>query len=152
MPDDSPVFDLSSGPRHRTTPPPRKASFWILTVLGIAGILGIIMFNMLREPIPGTTVVEAPPEVVGRWITSDPRYEDRGLRIRSHDIVLEVGPDQPPLRGTILLLSTRQEGESTVIYIEYDAGEGPMVLEIILDGPDRMHLRNPEEVTWTRVH
>jgi len=49
------------------------------------------------------------------------------------------------------VVSIRDEGQSPVVYIEYDAGEGPVVMEVILDGPDRMHLRNPSDVTWTRV-
>lgn len=130
---------------------PRKGTFWIVPLVGVGCILVLILATMLRDPIPGTILTESPPEVVGRWVTSDSQYVDRGLRIGAHDIVMDVGPDRPPLHGDILMVSVREEDQKSVVYFEYDTGEGPMVMEMILDGNDRMHLRNPPGVTWTRV-
>lgn len=122
-----------------------------MPIVGMGCILIFLMATVLREPVPGTSLSETPPELVGRWVTSDLRYADRALRIGAHDVVFEVGKGQPLLRGNIIITTIREEGEQSVIYMEYDVGEGAMVMELILDGPDRMHLRNPADVTWTRV-
>jgi hypothetical protein len=106
---------------------------------------------MLRKPVPGTILVEPPAEVVGRWVTSDPRYADRGLRIGARDLILWVGPDEPPLRGRILVVSRWQEDQVDVVHIEYETGDGPMVMEMTLEGSGRMRLRNPSNVVWNRI-
>jgi len=139
---------LGRGPEP---PQLKKGTFWIVPLVGMGCVLIFLFSTMLRESTPGTTLPEAPPEVVGRWVTTDARYVDRGLRIGARDIVLEVGADQPILRGEILVVSIREEDQLPVVYIEYDTGEGPMVMEMILDEPDRMHLRNPSDVIWTRA-
>ncbi|HSG50436.1 MAG TPA: hypothetical protein VLA43_21590 [Longimicrobiales bacterium] len=120
-------------------------------MVGVGCVLVFLLATMLREAPPGVTVAEPPPGAVGRWVSADPRYRDRGLRVGARDVALELGPDQPLLRGDIVLVSVREEDHLPVVYIEYDTGEGPMVLEMILDGNDRMHLRNPSDVVWTRV-
>lgn len=129
----------------------RTRGFWVVPSVGIGCILIFVLATMLREPVPGTVLTEPPPDIVGRWVTSDPRYADRGLWIGAREIVLGVGPAEPVVRGEILLVSVREENQLPVVYLEYDAGEGPVVMEMILEGNDRMHLRNPSEVTWTRV-
>lgn len=132
-------------------PPPRKGTFWIVPLVGLGCVLVFVLATSLREAPPGTVLAAPPPEAVGRWVSTDPRYVDRGLRVGATDVTLELGPDQPVLRGDIIVVSIREEGGLPVVYIEYDAGEGAMVLEMILDGDDRMHLRNPSDVVWTRV-
>jgi hypothetical protein len=136
---------------YRVKPPPPKERSLVGPILGAGCVLILLLSVLSREKVPGTVVTEPPAEAVGRWVTTDSRYVDRGLRIGARDIVLEVGPDQPILRGNIGLVTTWQEGPATVVHVEYDTGEGPMILEMMLEGPDTMRLRNPAEVMWTRV-
>jgi hypothetical protein len=134
---------------------PRKAEkrrFWIVPVVGVACIFAAARAGRLEDAPPGEVVSEPVPEVVGRWVSADPRYADRGLRIGAREIVLEVGPGRPLVRGDILVVTVRKEGQRPVVHVGYDTGEGPVDLEMILDGEDRMHLRHPSEVTWTRSH
>lgn len=144
QPNGSQGVDPSLSPRPR-------GKFWIVPIVGLGCVLIFLMVTMLREPVPGTAVMATPPEVVGRWVAADPRYVDRGLRIGAHDIAFDVGEGMPPLRGNIIVTTIRQEGEQSVLYMEYDVGEGPVVMEMILDGPDRMYLRNQSDVIWTRL-
>ena len=37
-----------------------------------------------------------------------------------------------------------------MIWLAYSTVDGDQTLEMILQGPDSMHLRNPPEVIWTR--
>lgn len=130
----------------------KKRARWILPLVGVACVLLYLLVLTVRgEPTPGTVLTEPPAEALGHWVTTDERYADRGLTVGARDIVLEVGPDDPPMRGEIRVVSVWEEGEATVVYIEYDVGEGPAILEMLLEGSNRMRLRNPPEVTWTRT-
>jgi hypothetical protein len=95
----------------------------ILPLVGTACILLYFLILTLRgEPPPGTVLAEPPAEALGHWVTTDARYADRGLTIGARDVVLEVGPDGPPMRGEILVVSVWEEGEATVVHIEYELG------------------------------
>lgn len=130
---------------------PRRVSRWVVAFAGVGCVLILVLAMTLRKRVPGRPLEEPPPEAVGHWTTVDPRYADRGLRVGPHEVVLEVGPGVQPLRGRILAVSTWQEDPFTVIHIEYDAGEGAMSLDMMLVGPNRMRLRNPSDVIWTRT-
>lgn len=140
----------SEGVEPSPSPRPR-GRVWIVSIVGLGCVLIFLLVTMLREPTPGTVLAETPPEVVGRWVTADPRYVGRELQIGAHDIALEVGQGMPPLRGSILVTTIREEDEESVLYMEYDVGEGPVIMEMVLDGPDRMYLRNQADVIWTRL-
>ena len=140
---------MARGPMPLTR---KKGSPWTIPLVGAICVLLFMLARTFRdEAPPGTVVVEPPAEALGRWVTQDPRYADRGLRIESRNIGLETGPDDPDLHGEIQVVSVWPEGEATVVHIEYDVGDGPEFLEMMLEGNGRMRLRNPSEVTWTRV-
>lgn len=132
-------------------PPRSKAPQRWAFLLG-AGALIVLLFVLTRGPTPpGEEVRVVPMEARGRWTTGDARYAGRSLDVDSARIVLELGSGVPPDEGYIASTRIWREGSNTVVRLEYTTVDGPQVLEMLLEAPDRMRLRNPPEVVWTRI-
>ncbi|GMV08066.1 MAG: hypothetical protein AMXMBFR53_43410 [Gemmatimonadota bacterium] len=126
-----------------------KGRLWALALLGLATT--VILAVMAREPAPpGEEAAEPPAEVLGRWTTGDPRYADRHISVSRDAVSVGLGPGIPSDEGSITAVRTWKEGSSQVVRLEYSTVEGEQLMELILHGPDRMHLRNPVEVVWNR--
>lgn len=102
-------------------------------------------------PVPrGEVLTEPPPEVVGTWTTGDARFAGRAFTVSESEVIFGTGGDGPPTRGPITRVSSWAERGTTVVRIEYETPDGEQSVEIFLAGPDRLRLRNPPEVVWTR--
>lgn len=119
--------------------------------MGIAAVVALGLALGLRRPQPGVQLHDAPAEVLGRWTTRDARFEGRALVVTPDSVTLFVGAGQPPRPGRILSIRTWEEGLVRVLRIEYDAGDGPETMDLLLTGHDAMRLRHPREVLWTRA-
>ena len=128
---------------------PRTGRLVALVVLSVAATL--ILALMAREPAPpGNEALEPPPEALGRWTTGDARYADRSITVSRTSVSLGLGPGVPPDEGSITAVRCWREGPDLVVHLEYTNVEGEQLVELILTGADRMHLRNPSEVVWSR--
>ena len=139
-------------PPTATVPPPVSAGrFLSIPLIGLAFVTMALLILNLRETAPGKAIEAMPPDVLGQWTTTDARYADRGLTVTSDSVIFNVGPGVPPRRGGLVSLRGWQEGLVNVVRIEYDAGEGPETMQLLMVGPNSMRLRNPREVLWTRA-
>ena len=122
---------------------------WRILLGGLAVIGVVLVFS--REPAPpGQALATPPAEAVGRWTTGDPRYAGRVLVVESKSVRLELGRGVPPEEATISAVRTWMEEGTAVVRLEYTTVEGPQSLEMLLEGSNRMRLRNPSDLVWTR--
>lgn len=127
----------------------RAGRAWALVFVGVVATL--ILAILAREPAPrGEEVAEPPAEVIGRWTTGDSRYSGRALVVTRTSVALELGAGVPTDEGILRSVRTWREGGSSVVRLEYSTVEGDQTVEMILIDRDRMELRNPPGVLWTR--
>lgn len=135
--------------RGKAAGPSPARQRWLLVLGGLALAVAIVLVG--REPAPpGVEVTVPPAEAMGRWTTRSPDYAGRALVVQEYMVVLELGERVPDDEGFIDAVRTWEEEGNTVVRLEYTTVDGPQELEMILEGPDRMRLRNPPEVVWTR--
>lgn len=142
-------------PRHGDLgkwPEKKKGKGRVVALVILGGLVTAVLAVMAREPAPPGTPTEAFPEVlVGRWVTADARYSDRHITISPGTVSVGLGGGVPPDEGSITSVRTWKEGQDEVYRLGYSTVDGDQVVEIILMGPDRMRLRNPSEVVWSRA-
>jgi len=142
---------MSSGFHHRDRRPRRSSSVARWLFFGGSALLALVLVVLGREPAPpGDQRVEPPPPALGRWTTSDERYADRAFVVEPSTVTLELGPGVPDDAGPISAVYVWEEGANTVVRLEYTTVDGEQEVEMILEPPDHMRLRNPPEVLWTR--
>ena len=145
-------------PSHSGIPPGHAARrgrgslLWLVLLAGVAVVVAGVLSQNLRQSQPGKGLDHMPTALIGRWTTTAPRYEGRGLRLTKDEVIIQTGPGQPARQGDIKSLRTWKEGLVPVLRITYDAGDGPETMDLLLVGPDSMRLRNPREVLWTRAN
>jgi hypothetical protein len=128
-------------------PPPRIR--WSIPFGGVALIGAVLLFSGQPEP-PGDLIAEPPPEAIGRWTTGDAQYADRVLVVGPATVRLELGTGVPPDEGTISAVRSWTEQGTVVVRLEYTTVDGPQSLEMLLEGSNRMRLRNPSYLVWAR--
>jgi len=122
---------------------------WRILLGGLAVIGVVLIFS--REPAPpGQALATPPAEAVGRWTTADPRYAGRVLTVGIKTVSLEFGRGVPSDEGFLSAVRTWREEGTAVVRLEYTTVEGPQSLEMLLEGSNRMRLRNPPDLVWTR--
>lgn len=126
-----------------------KGRIWALVALSAAVALVLAVLGK-EPPPPGNEIVEPPAAAIGRWTTTDARYADRYLTVTRTSVSLGLGQGVPADEGGITAVRTWMEGPVQVVYLQYATVDGDQVLEMLLSGPNRMQLRNPLEVVWTR--
>lgn len=128
----------------------KKGAPWVLPAL-IAVLVAVVLFWPERErPLPGDALDMPPADLIGYWSTDDARYADRFLRISPSSVELGFGEEGGTMYGLIQSVNTWTEDGFEVVRLEYSTSEGDDALEITLHGMNRMRLRNPPEVVWTR--
>lgn len=135
-----------ANPRPAKPPPLIR---WRILLGGVAAIGAVLLLSGQPEP-PGELIAEPPPEAVGRWTTGDPLYADRALVVGPATVRLELGAGVPPDEGTLSAVRSWTEQGTPVVRLEYTTVDGPQSLEMLLEGSNRMRLRNPSYLVWTR--
>ena len=119
-----------------------------------AAVLAIIAVAPRFFPEPGVRgdgIDHPPPELVGRWTTTDSLYADRSLEIQEGVVAIGMGPG---LREWYPILSTRLWAEQgyTAYVITYESIEGDeMEIEVHLQSDGTLRLRNPSQMIWTKM-
>lgn len=129
---------------------PKKTRETILVALGTTGAITFLLVLGLAEFAPEPTIPQPPPQVMGRWTTTDPSFIGRALEIRETTIVIELGAEGSPVIGIIRSIETRDDGTGLEVEIDYTTSIGGEQIELHLDGQGGMHLRNPLAVLWTK--
>ena len=141
------------GARRPVDLTPRRREPGVGTLLLVAAVsMLIVSVSLLYErPRPGELLESVPGEVLGRWVTADPRYADRELLVGADSLSLGLGGEGAPVRGGVVEIRTWAESGAVVYSVLYTVGEDEYVLDLHMESPDRMHLANPSEVIWMRV-
>lgn len=124
--------------------PPR----WRVAIgLGIAAVT-FLSVRALTQADAGA-LSEPPSEIVGRWMTEDPRYAHRAFVIDDEAFHLEVGEDS--ILSYRLAAVRRFDMPDFHRYVlTYHTREGEAEQEFRLFPDGDLRLKNPPDVVWTR--
>jgi hypothetical protein len=95
---------------------------------------------------------EVPEELIGVWVTGDPRYEGRFLKLEPRTIHFGMGGDQAS-ENPIIEVETIQEEGTSIYRIHYLSPEGLEYTQSLNYDPARGEIRykNRPSVVWKRV-
>ena len=122
-------------------------------VIGVLAISALALEIVVdSESFPeGSTLLDAPPEeLVGMWVTENPRYSDTAFVIDYDHIELHLGEEAGIRSHPIQWIRAVQGLDSWGYEIAYESSEGDLKLGINLYPDGVLRLRNPPEVVWTR--
>lgn len=124
----------------------RRAFRVAIAVVGV--IVGFLITRSLVTPDPAV-LDAAPSEIVGTWVTADPRYADRSFVISTTDFELRMGDDQ--VQSYLVREIRRLDEPGVAAYrITYVTPDGDGIHEMTLDPNGTARLRNPADVVWRR--
>lgn len=93
----------------------------------------------------------APPELIGRWTTTDARYADRGFDISSDSIVFHTGGDSFTAHAIEGIASEETAGRTFYRVLYRTAPEEePLAFSFHLDAGGEVRFRNQPGMVWTR--
>jgi hypothetical protein len=91
-----------------------------------------------------------PSELLGRWVTDDPRYADRSLEIDVKRIAFGVGPGTRMAYRVQGIEREHDPATGTLYRVYYDGpGEPERALQVRLPAPGHLRIENHSEL-WTR--
>ncbi len=134
----------------------RRRGAWLKPALVIA-VLAIAAFGLEivvnGESFPaGSILLDAPPEeLVGMWVTENPRYSDTPFVIDYDHIELHLGEEAGIRSHPIQSIRAVQGLDSWGYEISYESSGGDLTLGVNLYPDGVLRLRNPPEVVWTRA-
>jgi hypothetical protein len=122
----------------------KKLSLSILMALNLVAI----GTTACAEPEPS----EVPEELIGVWVTDDPRYEGRFLKLEPRKIHFGMGGDQAS-ENPIVEVETIQEEGMSIYRIHYLSPEGLEYTQSLNYDPESGEVRykNRPSVVWKRV-
>lgn len=94
-----------------------------------------------------------PTDLCGRWTTSEPKYHDRYLEIRSDRLIWGVGEFELDNHRIEKIESRPEADKQTHYWLHYTEDEGyPNALEIVLHRGSRLVMRFPNRPeVWVRA-
>ena len=115
-------------------------------LLGLGCLLGFACTPVGDPPLP--------PELVGRWVTDAPDYEDRAIQITDGVLVFDLG-DEALRVHRILEVETSPLGAQTAYVLRYRNEAGVRdelhIFHEPKDDLETLRLRNLELIEWTRL-
>ncbi|TFG44379.1 MAG: hypothetical protein E4H41_07725 [Gemmatimonadales bacterium] len=127
----------------RSTP---AAVWWgPLLLIGVALTLG---YFALR-PTAGSDPL--PSAAVGRWITDDPRYVERGFTLDSASVVFFTGSETADFtRHSIVGTTVRTENGQEHVSLDYVVADGTMTLAFWIEpgAEPIIHFLNQPDIAW----
>ncbi len=98
-----------------------------------------------------STVLAAPPEeLVGMWVTEDPRYSGSALVIGFDHIELDPGEEGEIRSHPILSIRAVEGTDSWAYEITYGTSGGDRTIAVHLHPDGVLRLRNPADMVWRR--
>jgi len=137
------------GDSDRPARPPSRI-VWGSIGAAVTAILFLIFRVGAEPPPPGKVLEVIPAHALGTWQTEDPRYAGRLIFVMDDQVLLDRGPENEPGGGSLIEARGWVEGEDEIIRFEVLGPEGREMIEFVFAPPGLMHLRNPEDVIWTR--
>jgi hypothetical protein len=103
----------------------------------------------------GSTIKQAPDEIIGTWETADPLFRGCTMEITPYRLVF-ANPLTGMTRNYIMGIKKSPEGTRTLYEITHENEAGLDYLlslyYIRLEGEEMIRLKNRDEVKWTRTH
>jgi len=96
---------------------------------------------------------DIPENLIGRWITSAPRYEDRFIELTKETFVYGLGGDKKdiyPISG----MEKRLEGNNVLFTIRYKNAEGLAFTRSFYYHPENggaIQFKHQEHITWHKT-
>jgi hypothetical protein len=95
-----------------------------------------------------------PEELIGEWVTSEPRYKNRVLQITKEGIVFFTSPGYVDANTVIRVRASSENGE-TLYEIRYknDKGENYTIALYLVRKPkgNVIRLKNQPNFEWTKI-
>ena len=128
----------------------RLKAVLLIAVAAIAGLVLQIVAN--GESSGGDyTVLDVPPEdLVGMWVTENPRYPDRALVIARDHIELHLGEEGGIQSHPIRTIRAVQGPDRWTYEIDYENSGRDQTLEVYLHPDGVLRFRNPPNEVWRR--
>ena len=137
------------GDSERQRPPPSRIVWGSVGAAVTASLF--LIFRVGAEPAPPGVVLEViPSHAVGTWETADPRFADRLIFVMDDQVLFDRGPENEPGGGSLIEARGWVEGDDEIIRFEILGPDGREMMEFVFEPDGLMHLRNPEDVIWTR--
>jgi hypothetical protein len=138
--------------KSKGTPEPHRKSWRWLGVGFAALLIFVVVFD--AAGIRGAKVDESPKEIIGAWVTSDPRYQDRTLEITRYRILFR-NPHTRASANHIQEIKKYREGTRTLYEIVYLDNE-KLVNRITFyhsqgKSGEIIQLKHQEKMNWTRA-
>lgn len=115
----------------------------------IALIIVMLSLNLTgcQEPLK----THIPKDLIGKWVTTDPKYEDRYLELTDHMIYFGTGGKTFDF-DSIGEISMTPQGKRVLYTISYYHIEGQEFKLSILHDPKRqtLALKNQPHIIWTK--
>lgn len=105
-------------------------------------VLALLALAACRERIP------MPEDMVGTWVTPDPRYQDRYLQLTHHGVALGTGRNEAQRHTIEAVYSSRDDGK-TLYTVVYRTGYGEDSLALFRED-DAIVFRNQPDVRWSK--
>ena len=115
--------------------------------LVVVSVIGSVVVGCAPQEPP-----EVPKELIGVWITDDPRYEDRFLKLEERTIHFGIGGDQASENPIIDVEELPVEG-SIIYRIKYLSPEGLEYSQSLYydQQSEEIRYKSRPSVVWKRV-
>ena len=142
-----------TGPERSSGVRRSGARFKVVLLIGVAAIAVFAPKIAGNRDSSGEdfTVLAAPPEeLVGTWVTEDPRYSGSALVIGHDHIELDPGEEGESRSHPILSIRAVQGSDSWAYEIDYGSPGGDRTMAVNLHPDGVLRLRNPADMVWRR--
>jgi hypothetical protein len=123
-------------------------------VLLAVALLGLLSYAFLPGLLSSLRSKGAPvpPALIGRWVTADPRYADRGFTLTARSLSLERGGGNVAVYPIERIRTLkRDDGQSYELTYHIDGASAVLALHYaLLDGEPAIILAHPPDVLWRR--
>lgn len=129
----------------------RRHHMRIKVALGLfLATLAVLLMDIVLDRVEENALTTTPPpDILGTWVTDDPRYEDRGFVISAVQFELRLGDGQSS-RHAIQSIEAVETGNTWAFEIIYSSPDGDQSFSFFLHPGGILQLKNPPEVVWRR--
>ena len=143
---------MNRGSNGRRTESAERQRRQRILVLTLVALIVVAVLPGAAKSLFSSADSTMPPELIGTWVTSDPRYADRALIITATTISFYVG-DAEVTTHPIRRVAVDHESRATVYELEYESGDEVLSLVftfIRMDG-GIIRLANQEHMDWKKA-
>ena len=128
----------------------RLKAVLLIAVTAITVLALEIVVNRESSGEDSTMLAAPPEELVGTWVTEDPRYSGSALVIGFDHIELDPGEEGEMRSHPLLSIRAVQGPDSWVYEITYGTSGAERTMAVHLHPDGVLRLRNPADMVWRR--